>query len=474
MSQAKGRAKQSGKRARCVVLNFGGTSVEDVAALRRVIAIVAGRKEAVVVVVSALGGVTDQLLAASERAARGELGAAQQLLHAIGRRHEQVAQQLLPGASAGAFLTSLQAEREALGNLLQGIAALGEFSPRTADRLVGSGELLSSRLLAQALRDSGKDAVWVDARQCIITDECFGCAAPLREVTESRLRKCVLPVLENGQIPVLGGFIAASAEGTPTTLGRGGSDFSAALVAAGLEARSLEIWTDVDGIMTADPRLCPDARLIPTISFAEAAELAQAGAKVLHPATLLPATEKNIPVFVRNSRRPRRRGTRIVAQGEQPAVRAITAKRGVVMVQARLRNHADPGTLGDVLRACAVHNPDLCSVSRHNLVLLMDSKRAAHELQRALQGMAEVQGENHKAIVRVFGDRIARRTGVVGQIFHALAGIEVRLACPGEGERNLALVVDEDQAAESVQRLHNLFFPAPGRVDQQLSQAGAQ
>ena len=239
-------------------------------------------------------------------------------------------------------------------------------------------------------------------------------------------------------------------------------------------ARALEIWTDVDGIMTADPRLCPDARLIPTISFAEAAELAQAGAKVLHPATLLPATEKNIPVYVRNSRRPRSQGTRIVAQGEQPAVRAITAKRGIVMVHARLPRHADATALGEVLRACAGYNLDLCSLSRHNLVLLMDSKRAVHELGRALRGMAEVQGENHKAIVRVFGDRIARRTRVVGQIFHALAGIEVRLACPGEGERNLTLVVDEDQAAESVQRLHNLFFPAPSAAAKQLSQAGAQ
>jgi aspartokinase len=144
------------------------------------------------------------------------------------------------------------------------------------------------------------------------------------------------------------------------------------------------------------------------------------------------------------------------------------------MVQARLRRHADAGALAEVLRACAGFNLDLCSLSRHTLVLLMDSKRAVHDLGRALQGLAEVEGENHKAIVRVFGDRIARRTRVMGQIFHALAGIEVRLACPGEGERNLALVVDEDQAAESVQRLHNLFFPAPAGADSQFSQAGAQ
>jgi aspartate kinase len=231
----------------------------------------------------------------------------------------------------------------------------------------------------------------------------------------------------------------------------------------------------VDGIMTADPRLCPDARLIPTISFAEAAELAQAGAKVLHPATLLPATEKNIPVYVRNSRRPQSRGTRIVTDGAQPAaVRAITAKRGVVIVEASLRRQADAQTLSEILKACEGHTLDLCSVSQRSLVLLVDSRLAVRELGRALQDVADVRGENHKAIVRVFGDRIGRHTSVVEQIFRALSGIEVRLACPGEGERNLTLVVDEDQAAESVQRLHNLFFPANGTQANKLSQAGMQ
>ncbi|HLK34318.1 MAG TPA: hypothetical protein VKT29_14585, partial [Terriglobales bacterium] len=258
-------------------------------------------------------------------------------------------------------------------------------------------------------------------------------------------------------------------------LGRGGSDYSAALVAAGVSATALEIWTDVDGIMTADPRLCPDARLIPSISFAEAADLAHAGAKVLHPATLLPATEKNIPVYVRNSRRPASHGTRIVSEGAQPAeVRAITAKRGIVMVEARLRQRADARLLGQVLQACERYNLDLCSVSRQSLLLLVDSKHAVRQLAHALQDVAEVQGENHKAIVRVFGDRIGRRTRLVGQIFQALAGIEVRLACPGEGERNLTLVVDESQAGESVQRLHNLFFSPAGEAANEFSQAGAQ
>ena len=457
-----------------MALKFGGTSVENAAALRRVAGIVV-RQEGAVVVVSALGGVTDQLLAAGEAAARGELAAAEESLLRIRERHSGLAGELLPEAATQAFFKYLQTEFHALAKLLHGVAALGEFSPRTSDRLVGSGELISSRLLAECLSAAGCNAVWVDARECIVTDDAFGRATPLGDATAARLRELVLPLVESGRVPVLGGFIAATAQGTPTTLGRGGSDFSAALVAAGLNACRLEIWTDVDGIMTADPRLCPDARLIPSISFKEAAELAQAGAKVLHPATLLPATEKNIPVYVRNSRRPQSRGTRIVAEGAQPVpVRAITARRGVVIVQARLRRQADAQTLTQILKACEGHTLDLCAVSQHSLVLLADSKLAVRELSRALQGVAEVQGENHKAIVRVFGDRIGRHTRVVGQIFQALAGIEVRLASPGEGERNLTLVVDEDQAAESVQRLHNLFFPATEQPAYEQSQAGAQ
>jgi aspartate kinase len=337
----------------CVVLKFGGTSVEDSAAFRRVLAIVGQRRDKpTAVVVSALAGVTDQLLVAGEQAAAGELVEAIEILRTIRERHDRVARELILGSQVTAFLSWLHDECEALGKLLQGVTALGEFSARTADRLVGAGEVLSSRLLAEALRGAGNDTVWVNARECIVTDEAHGCAAPLREETDRRLEKLVLPLLREGRLPVLGGFIAATMDGTPTTLGRGGSDFSAALVAAGLGAHALEIWTDVDGIMTADPRLCPDARLIATISFAEAAELAQAGAKVLHPATLLPATEKNIPVYVRNSRRPQSPGTRIVPEGEQPEVRAITAKRGMVIVQARFRRQVDAHLLGQILNAC--------------------------------------------------------------------------------------------------------------------------
>ncbi len=477
MSQAGKNGEPGGEERSCpaVVLKFGGTSVEDAAALRRVTGIVRRQTGPALVVVSALAGVTDQLLAAGEQAGNGGLEAAEGSLRGIEERHGRIARELLASASADAYLSYLHGECEAAAKLLQGVAAVGEFSARTADRVVGMGELLSSQLLAKVLREARSNAAWVDARQCVVTDDNFGCAQPRREETDRRLQELVLPLLEKGRVAVLGGFIGATLEGTPTTLGRGGSDFSAALVAAGVKASALEIWTDVDGIMTADPRLCPDARLIADISFAEAAELAQAGAKVLHPASLLPATERNIPVYVRNSRRPQSRGTRIVPEGTRPeGVRAITAKRGVMIVEARLRRPADAHALHQVLKACEGHNLELCSLSRQRVVLLMDGKQAVRQLGRALHDVAEVHGENHKTIVRVFGDRIGRRTRLVGQIFHALEGIEVRLACPGEGERNLTLVVDEDQTGESVRRLHNLFFPAASEAEEEISGACVQ
>jgi aspartate kinase len=476
MGQGENDFPQPGRAgSQCAVLKFGGTSVEDSAALRRVIAIVARRRKPLTVVVSALAGVTDQLLAAGEHAAAGDAPAAEHILQEINRRHQQIARELLPSCLAAAFLSTLQEECSALIRVLQGVVALREFTPRTADRLAGAGELLSSRLLAEALQVAGCASTWLDARECIVTDDAFGQAAPLLEETDCRLRELVFPVLENGRVAVLGGFVAATVDGTPTTLGRGGSDLSAALVAAGLDARKLEIWTDVDGIMTADPRLCPDARLIPAISFKEAAELAEAGAKVLHPATLLPATRRNIPVYVRNSRRPQSRGTRIVPENLEPAVvQAITAKRGVVVVEIRLRRAANATTLARILQACEGYGLDLCSLSRRGVVLLVDSRQAIRNLEVALEDVAEVRGENHKAIVRIFGDRIGRSTPMVAQIFRALAGIEVRLACPGDGERNLALVVDEDQAAESVHRLHQLFFPAGPQIANNFSPAGVQ
>ena len=318
-----------------VVMKFGGTSVEDIAAIRRLIAIVQSRLGAQpVVVVSALARVTDQLLEAGNAAAKGHLGSALATVRDIYVRHERLADSLVEGSAYSALDQELRGEFRALESLLLKLEASRELDLRSQDQLLGFGECFSSSLVKEALRQAGVNAAHVDARRCIVTDARHGQANPVWFETEQRLRDIVSPLLERASVPVLGGFIASTSDGVPTTLGRGGSDFSAAIVGAALCASRVEIWTDVDGIMTTDPKLCSDARVIRKMSFEEATELAHFGAKVLHPATLAPAMRENIPVYVLNSRRPEGEGTEIAAHAKSGGlVSAITAKRNVAAVE---------------------------------------------------------------------------------------------------------------------------------------------
>ena len=304
----------SGLRDDLVVMKFGGTSVEDARAMERTAAIVAGRRERgmrAVVVVSAMAKVTDQLLAAAAAAGRGDKVTALGASARLRTRHVDTAAQLVPGARFVALHAALGAEFDALDDLLRGIAAVGELTPRTNDLVVSFGERMSSRMVAEAFRERGLEGAHVDARTCVITDASYGKAAPQEAAIEAKLLEHVLPLLEAGRTPVMGGFIGATAEGVTTTLGRGGSDYTAALVGGGLRAGAIEIWTDVNGIMTTDPRICGDALRVKTISFEEAAELAYFGAKVLHPATILPAVQRSIPVWVLNSRDAANEGPRL-------------------------------------------------------------------------------------------------------------------------------------------------------------------
>ena len=318
-----------------VVMKFGGTSVEDAAAIRRLIAIVGSRSAFQrVIVVSALAGVTDQLLDAGRSAASGRLGSALAMVRAIYVRHEQLADSLVEGSANGALDRVLRGEFQALEALLHDLEASHELNPESQDRLLGFGEYFSSRLVTEALCQAGTNAVFVDARNCIVTDDRHGQASPLWNAVNQRVPDALQPQLEAGCIPVLGGFIGSTSQGAPTTLGRGGSDFSAAILAAALGASRVEIWTDVDGVMTADPKICEEARVIRKMCFDEAAELANFGAKVLHPATLAPAMKEDIPVYVLNSRRPEGAGTEIAARPRaKNSVSAITAKRDVVAVE---------------------------------------------------------------------------------------------------------------------------------------------
>ena len=465
-----------------VVMKFGGTSVEDAAAIRRLIGIVQSRiGSQPVVVVSALAGVTDQLLEAGTAAAAGHLGSALATVRSIYVRHEELADSLIDDSAYSALDRELRGEFRSLESLLHDLAAAGRLDLKSQDDLLGFGERFSSWLVKEALSQAGIDAAHVDARSCIVTDARHGQANPVWDVTEQRIQETVSPLLERGQLPVLGGFIASTCDGVPTTLGRGGSDFSAAIVGAALCASRIEIWTDVDGIMTTDPKLCSDARVIRRISFEEAAELAHWGAKVLHPATLAPAMRQNIPVYVLNSTRPEGPGTEIVGRTRSSTVvSAITAKRNVAAVEIESAQGVNSELLNAVYavferHSCAV---DVMATSLGRISLLVGSRLPGSRLPGStlvgltaalpaisadLRGVAgvscDLRWENQKALVCLVGESIRRQPEIASRAFAALSDLDVRVVCQEASDRTISLLVEESKVEESVQRLHRIFFP---------------
>lgn len=446
-----------------VVMKFGGTSVEDAAAIQRLIGIVQSRLGAQpVVVVSALAKVTDQLLEAGNAAADGHLGSALAIVRNIYVRHEELADSLLSASAYGSLDRQLRSEFQALESFLQDLELSRHFDLKAQDRLLSVGECFSSRLVSFALAEAGLQASHVDARSCIVTDTRHGQASPLWDVTNQRLRDVLNPLLQSGTVPVLGGYIASTLDGVPSTLGRGGSDFSAAIVGAAIGASRVEIWTDVDGVMTTDPKLCSDARVIRKLSFDEAADLAHFGAKVLHPATLAPAMRENIPVYVLNSRRPQGRGTEITARGSTGnRVSAITAKRNVVVLEIQARRGVDAALLNSVFGVLEQHTcgVDVMGTSVDRISLLVGSNVPLPKIVAGLQQVADVSWENHKALICLVGENIRRQPDVASQVFASVSDMEVRVLCQGASERTLSFLVDESKAEESVRRLHSVFFP---------------
>jgi aspartate kinase len=448
-----------------VVMKFGGTSVEDAAAIRRLIGIVQSRVGAQpVVVVSALARVTDQLLDAGKAAAQGHLGSALATVRNIYVRHEELADSLVDGSAYSTLDRELRGDFRALEALLHDLESSRQLDLKAQDQLLGFGECFSSRLVKEALCESGVNAAHVDARTCIVTDARHGQASPVWDVTEQRLQETVSPLLERGQVPVLGGFIASTCDGVPTTLGRGGSDFSAAIVGAALCAARVEIWTDVDGIMTTDPKLCSDARVIRKMSFDEAAELAHFGAKVLHPATLAPAMRENIPVYVLNSKRPEGEGTEIVARAKTGnVVSAITAKRKVAAVEIETAQAVDSELLRTVYAVFDRHScsVDVMATSLGRISLLVGSTAGLPAIAADLQGVAEVRWQNHKALVCLVGENIRQQPDVASRVFAAVSDLDVRVVCQGASDRTISFLVEESKVEESVQRLHAIFFSQP-------------
>jgi aspartate kinase len=470
MSELKNVQARAGEaRAGLVVMKFGGTSVEDAKAMLRTAAIVRGRRErglSPVVVVSAMAKVTDQLLAAAAAAGRGDKAGALAIAARLRNRHIETASDLLCGDIFAGIETTIRAEFDALDDLLRGIAAVGELTPRTSDNVVSFGERLSSQMVAAAFAQNGLNGVHVDARTCIITDAHYGKAIPHEAHIEAKLTELVLPLVERGQTPVMGGFIGATEKGITTTLGRGGSDFTAALVGGGLHAGAIEIWTDVNGIMTTDPRICPDALRVKTISFEEAAELAYFGAKVLHPATILPAVQKSIPVWVLNSRNAENEGTKIIAMAPPCAspFKSIAAKKGLTIIDVvasrMLMTHGYLKAVFDVFDRyhCAI---DMVSTSEVSISVTVDSNERLPEICAELGKIADVKLEGSKALVCLVGEDIRGRSGISGRMFSAIRHINVRMISQGASEINMSFMIEQSDVEEAIRSLHAEFFANP-------------
>jgi len=468
---------------RLVVMKFGGTSVEDAKAILRTAGIVAGRVAKglqPVVVVSAMARVTDLLISAAATAARGDRASALAITERLRIRHHDTATQIAAGPALehdplavmrpdpelAATHAWMETEFDGLDEILRGLAVVGELTPRISDMIVSYGERISSRMIAEAFARTGLNAVHVDARQCIVTDAQHGKAIPLDALIEQRLKQHVVPHLAEARVPVLGGFIGSTEQGVTTTLGRGGSDFTAALVGGGIDAGAIEIWTDVNGIMTADPRMCPDALRVRTISFEEAAELAYFGAKVLHPATILPAVRKNIPVLVLNSKNPQNEGTRITALAphcSSPFKSIAVKKRLTIMDVVASRMLMSHGYLRSIFEVFDRHKcpVDMVSTSEVSVSLSLDSNEKLPAIAADLSKLADVKYEGRKALVCMVGENIRGQNGIAARVFQSVRHVNLRMISQGASEINMSFMVEEDDADEAVRSLHAEFFADP-------------
>ncbi len=468
-----------------VTMKFGGSSVANTDAITRVCEIVRqtlGRTSRhVAVVVSAMAGVTDMLQGGTIAAAEGRPEVYRPIITSLRERHHAVVEDLFWNGH-DSTLESIDALLDEFERCCESIAVLGEATPRALDYTMGTGELLSSTLLAAALRQDGLPGVAVDASRIIVTDKRFQAATPQSAPTFENARQQIIPLLQEGKIPVITGFIGASADGIRTTLGRGGSDYSAALMGIALESNEVWIWTDVDGVMTADPRIIPDARSIETLSYAEVGELAFFGAKVLHPKTIRPVVEAQIPLRVKNTFNPEAPGTLILTEPRQNgSIKAVTgipemslitvAGRGMIGVPgiaARTFSAVASTATSVLLISQASSEQSICFVvpkSRSEAVVAALRAEFDHEMGRG--DIDLVAAKDDVSVITVVGAGMRGTPGVAGRIFTATGehGVNVIAIAQGSSECSISLVVDGTQHTQAVSAIHALTLRQPtGRL----------
>ena len=445
-------------------MKFGGTSVGDVAAFERVFHIVLTQIERhPVVVVSAMTKVTDALLAAFELAKKGDFAQAIASLEPLFERHSEVSKQFIPADKPNAFNGELEFARGELSDLLMRVSRRSLPLAMLKDAVVSYGEQLSSRLLAEVLKAKGVNARQVDSRRLIVTDDEYGAAQPIWDETEKLVKLEIEPLIAAGEVPIMGGFIAANRGGETTTLGRGGSDYSAALVAAALHASELQIWTDVTGVMTCDPRICSDARTIPVLSYEEAAELAYFGAKVLHPKTIKPAVDHGIPVRVCNTFEPEAIGTMVLATSEQAPnkIKSIAHKKNITIL--RITSARMLGSFGFMSALFQVFERfrtviDVISTSEVSVALTLDNTTEIEKIVIELERLGDVEVERGYAVICVVGEGLRASTGLASTVFSTINDVNVALISHGASSVNLTFVIKEEFVADVIRRLHKELF----------------
>src|SRR5579884_378544 len=445
-----------------IVMKFGGTSVESQQAIARVTSIVqAAVDRRPIVVVSAMGKTTNKLLQAASEAAAGRRDQALAIVDELRAGH-LLHGLALAGAAAADLDRYIRAHFDWLDELVKGLSVVGELSPRSMDAIASVGERLSSLVVTFAFQAAGIKTQHVDSRRVIITDDRFTQAQPILDETYRLLKYVVAPAAETAVV-VMGGFIGSTPDGHTTTLGRGGSDYSASIVGAAIGAEEIQIWTDVDGMLTADPRIIPGGHRVKSISFAEAAEMAYFGAKVLHPSTVLPAVEKNIPVLILNSRRPEAGGTRITAEAVpcKNPVKSISCKRNITILNVRsTRMLMAYGFLRRIFEVFDRYETsvDMVSTSEVSVSVTLDDSERVDAIANELRAFSQVTVENGQAIVCLVGENIRYTPGIAARAFQALPGKNIRMISQGASRRNLGFVLAESDLPEAVQALHDEFF----------------
>jgi aspartate kinase len=460
-----------------IVMKFGGTSVGNAEAIGQAADLVkqeSERWDRTVVVVSAMRGVTDVLINGALTAAQGDEDTYREAVSDLRVRHTLAVAELISDPdNRTSLLKTIDAYLDEYAAFCHSVHVLGEVTSRAMDTISSMGERLSARVVAARLNEQGQLAQAVDATELIVTDDCFQNAVPQMQATAEQVQQNLVPLLEEGIIPVVTGFMGATVDGITTTLGRGGSDYSASILGAALNADEVWTWTDVDGVLTADPRIVPDAHVIPVLSYSEVGELAYFGAKVLHPKTIRPVVESGIPLWVKNTFNPTSPGTRIVAEPKSTpgTVKAVTAIPGLSMVTVEGRGMMGvPGIAARTFSAVASQGASVLMISQASSeqsicfvipsgdvpsVITALEKELALELSR--RDIERVRSVDNIVIITAVGAGVRGTPGVAARLFTALSvqGINIIAIAQGSSECSISLVVNSAQAKQAVRQIHS-------------------